>query len=159
MPRKYTRIHDQLLMNFLLQNFPLENFIVYPRIGEIQEEYLEKLSLEEKRMMAVWKLRPDAIAWDEKFAYVIELIVRPNEWYKAAKLVQYEELLKKDPEYSFLKDKTWVKWLVSTEKNVFAERECKRLNVHFIKFRPDWTLEYLGAQMKRNQRPFGQILK
>jgi hypothetical protein len=159
MPRRYTHIHDQLLTEFLIENFPPGNYIIYPRVGSIQKEYTETLTEREKMAMSPWKLRPDAIAWRDNTLYIIELIVRANEWWKYAKLLEYERAIKMDPLYKKFWDFKFEKWLVSTEENEFAKRQCENFGVKFIKFAPRWALPYLASLPKRKVRPYGEILE
>jgi hypothetical protein len=159
MPRSYTHIHDQLLTEFLMENFPPGNYIIYPRVGSIKEEYTEGLVESEKRAMSPWKLRPDAIAWKNNTIYIIELLGRANEWFKYAKLIEYENAIKKDPMYKQFLDFKFEKWLISPEENEFAKRQCEALGVKFIKFLPKWAIPYYGSLPKRKVRPYGEILE
>jgi hypothetical protein len=159
MPRKYTHIHDQLLVHFLTENFPPGNYIIYPRVGAIKDEHLEGLTEEEILALSPWKLRPDAIAWDDQKVYIIELIARPNEWWKYAKLIEYENAIKSDPMYKHFWDKEFEKWLISPEENEFARRQCENFGIKFIKFLPPWAIPYYGSLPKRITRPYGEILE
>jgi len=159
MVRQYTKIHDQYLVDFLIHNFPEGQYIIYPRVGEIQSEYLEGLSADEKKAMSPWKLRPDAFAWKDGKFYIIEVIVRPNEWWKYAKLAEYELAFRRDPEYKEFHNMPVIKMLVSSESNEFAERQCALAGVVFVKYRPTWILPYIASLPKRIQRPYGHILE
>jgi len=159
MPRKYTKVHDQLLVDVLTHFFKVGNFIIYPRVGNLKKEFVASLSPEEKRAASPWRLRPDGFAWDEEKFYIIELIVRPNEWYKYAKLIEYEKAFKRDPEYVKYHHLKTEMWLVSPEINEIAERLCKEYGVKFIKYAPSWVIPYTGSLRKRDQRPSGQSLE
>ena len=159
MARQYRMVHDQLLIRWLMDNFPMGSYVLNPRLGAVSEEVLKRIPFEYRNFAQNYQLTADAIAFTDDKVYIIECIVRPSEWWKIQQLDTYEQAFKVTERF---RDKWHLpveKILLTTQSNPFMEAQAASRGIRVVKFSTPESEYYLGTLRKRQSTPHGKGLK
>ena len=159
MARKYTMVHDSMLIRWLMANFPFGTYKLNVRLGAVKKEVSEAVPERYRGLQTRWQLIADAVITFEGKVTIVECVVRPGEYYKIQQLNTYERAFRVTEAYR----KYW-KWpiekvLLTTEVDPFMESEAARSGIRVIKYTtPD--IEYYKAGLRKRQvTPRGHGLK
>lgn len=159
MARKYTMVHDSMLVRWLMANFPFGTYKMNVRLGTPTEEIKEGVPPRYAGITKVYRLCADAVViWDGKVT-IVECVVRPGEFYKIQQLNTYERAFRVTEEYRKYWDWPIEKIILTTETDPFMESEAARSNIRVVKFTtPD--IEYYKQSLRKRQiTPRGSGLK
>jgi len=159
MARKYRMVHDQLLIRWLMDNFPVGSYIINARLGAVSEEVLKRIPPEYQGFAQNYQLTADAIAFKDNKVYIIECIVRPAEWWKIQQLDTYAEAFRVTERFRDKWDWPIEKILLTTQTNPFMEAQAAARDIRVVKFTTTETEYYLGTVRKRQSTPHGKGLK
>lgn len=159
MARKYTMIHDSMLVRWLMRTFPFGTWKLNARLGAVKEELIKTTPVRHRRFLENYKLIADAVVIFEEKATIVECVVRPGEFYKIQQLNTYERAFKVTEEYRKYWDWPVEKILLTTETDAFMESEAAREGIRVVK----WTapdIEYYKEGIKgRHRIPRGSGLE
>jgi len=155
MARKYTMIHDSMLIRYLMNTYPFGTYKVNVRLGSIREELEKGIPEQYAGILKVYKLIADAIVFYENKVRIIECIVRPTDWWKMAQLELYERAFKSDEEYKQYWDWPIEKILLTTESDDFMEKEAERRGITIVKYTEPDIEYYKGTLLKRHAQGRG----
>lgn len=159
MARKYTMVHDSMLIRYLMSKYPFGTWRINCHLGTIREELKKGVPKSRIGLLSRFQLCADAVVIWEGKVYIIECLVRPNEWHKIQQLKTYERAFKITEEYRKYWDWEIEKILLTTETDPFMESECAREGIRVVKYTtPD--LEYYKGTLRKTQvQPQGGGLK
>lgn len=159
MPRQYRMVHDKMLVRWLMRNFPTGSYTINVRLGAVSEKVLKRLPKTSRRFAQNYQLTADAIAFKDKKVFIIECIVRPNEWWKIQQLKTYERAFKTTPRFKDKWDWPVEKILLTTEVNPFMEAQAHAEGIRVVSFSTFETDRYRESIRKRQATPQGKGLK
>ena len=86
MPRRYTIVHEQYLLEWLMKNYPAGTWRTNVRLGAVSKELIERtVTPEERRALKLWTFQADAVVLLPDKVVIVEALVRP-EWWKMLQL-------------------------------------------------------------------------
>jgi len=156
--RRYTIVHEQYLVEWLMRNYPAGTWRTNVRLGKVTKDF-EKAALtpEERRALKLWTLQADAIVLLEDKVVVGEALVRP-EWWKIWQLKEYEKAFRVTEEFREHWNKPIELVLLTTQDSPYHLAMARELGIRVVKYRPAWIEEYLSYYAIRKRRPPGAYM-
>lgn len=159
MARKYTMVHDSMLIRWLMANYPFGTWKMNARLGAVRKKIAEGIPDKYAGLQKLFGLTADAVVtWDGKVT-IIECVVRPGEYYKIQQLNTYERAFRVTEEF-----REYWKWpiekiILTTEVDPFMESEAARSDIRVIKYTTPDIEHYKAGLRKRQIIPRGSGLK
>ena len=153
--RRYTIVHEQYLLEYLLANYPPGTWRTNVRLGRPSAELRQLAKTpEELRALRLWTFQADAVVLLPDRAIIIEALVRP-EWWKIVQLEEYEKAFKVTEEFRDWWDKPVEKILLTTQLSPVHLAMAQEKGIRVVIYRPKWIEEYLQYYALRRRRPPG----
>lgn len=151
MARPYRKIHDPLLMTYLLKNFPPGTFRTNVRLGKIDPKFFpEAITPEGERLASIYLPRADAVVLLPDKVIIIETMVR-NEFWKMEQLNEYARLFKQTEEFKPYWHLPIELQLVTPKTSAYLEERASRSKIKVVLF-SDVYWELYAAQIPGRTR-------
>ena len=158
MPRKYTIVHEQYLLEWLVKNYPPGTWKTNVRLGAVSPELIKRTANEsERRALKIWAFQADAVVFLKDKIVIVEALVRP-EWWKLLQLEEYERAFRSTPEFAKYKDLPVEKVLLTTIDSPFHRAMAEERGIRVVLYQPPWILPYMQRYGVRRRRPPGAYL-
>ena len=159
MPRKYTMVHDSMLIRWLMKTYPFGTWKLNARLGKVKKKVLGSVPKQYRGLTSRWKLIADAVVISDGKVAIIECLVRPNEWWKIQQLKSYEKAFKVTEEYRRYWNYPIEKILLTTQIDPFMESEAIKEGIRVVKYTTPDIEHYKGTLRKRQIAPQGGALE
>jgi len=134
MARVYRKVHDPLLMTYLLKHFPPATFRTNVRLGAIDLEFFpEAKEPKMKELASIYLPRADAVVILPEKVIIIEVMVR-NEFWKLEQLAEYGRLFKITEEFREHWHKPIELQIVTPKYNKYLEERALRYRIKVVIF-------------------------
>ena len=158
MPRRYTIVHEQYLLEWLVKNYPPGTWKTNVRLGAVSPELIERTTNEsERRALKIWAFQADAVVFLEDKIVIVEALVRP-EWWKLLQLEEYERAFRSTPEFARYADWPIEKVLLTTIDSPYHRAMAEERGIRVVLYQPPWILPYMQRYGIRRRRPPGAYL-
>ncbi len=142
-----------------MTQFPFGTYRFNVRLGQPTDEVSNGLRNRYPNLAQNWQLIADCVAiWQDK-VFIIEAIVRPNEWWRLAQLNAYGRAYPQTEEYKEFWDLPIVKILLVSDTNPLMLSEARHYGIKVVKWITDDITNYLNTLQKRQKTPRGSGLK
>ena len=159
MPRRYTIVHEQYLLEWLMKNYPAGTWRTNVRLGAVSKELLERtVTPEERRALKLWTFQADAVVLLPDKVVIVEALVRP-EWWKMLQLEEYERAFKNTPEFKEHWDKPIEKVLLTTIDSPYHRAMAHEKGIRVVLYQPPWIVPYMQRYGIRRRRPPGAYVE
>lgn len=159
MARKYRNLHNGYLVRWVMSQFPFGVFQLNVRLGKPTDEVSNGVPEQYKGLAQNYQLIADCVAIYKGKVFIIEAIVRPNEWFKLAQLNAYERAFRKTERYKEHWDWPIEKILLITDTNELMESEASEYGIKVVKYTMPDVENYLNTLYKWQREPRGSGLK
>jgi hypothetical protein len=151
MARKYTKIHEPLLLSFLMKNFPGERWITNVRLGKIDKSFFPEATTSEMENLAkIYLPRADAVVLLKDKVILIEVTTR-NEFWKLEQLEEYARQFRQTEEFKDWWHLPIEKWLITPRTNPYLEERAARYQIKVVVWsEPFW--EYYAKELRGRDR-------
>jgi len=153
--RKYTIVHEQYLLEWLMKNYPAGSWKTNVRLGAVSPELVERTVTDsERRALKLWTFQADAVVFLPDKIVIVEALVRP-EWWKIEQLIEYERAFRSTPEYAKFADLPIEKVLLTTVDSPYHRAMAEERGIRVVLYQPAWLETYMQQYGIRRRRPPG----